>query len=98
MTNNFVNRHPSAMGIGLHAMIDFNIRDLEMTLKSHPRSKVTLTKSAIRNIFCYQHLWPTGNGLAAQGDFHFCYLEMTPQRSSKVKVIADSESLLSSFY
>ena len=31
----------------------------------------TLTKSAIRNIFCYRHLWPTGNGLAATGNFHF---------------------------
>ena len=43
------------------------------------------------NIFCYWHLWPTGNGLAALGDFHVRDLEMTPQRSSKVKVIADSD-------
>ena len=43
---------------------------------------------------------PTGNGLAAgrRGDFHFRDLEMTPQRSSKVKVIVDSESLLPSSY
>ena len=46
----------------------------------------------MENIFCYRHLWPTGNGLAALGDFHFRDLEMTLQRSSKVKVIADSES------
>ncbi len=35
-----------------------------------------------------------GKGLAALSDFHFRDLEMTPQRSSKVKVFADSESLL----
>ncbi len=39
-----------------------------------------------------------GNGLAAPGDFHFRDLEITPQRSSTVKVIADSESLLPSSY
>ena len=51
--NNFVNSHPYATGIGLHAMIDFNFRDLEMTLKRHPRSKVMthFTKSTMVNIF-----------------------------------------------
>jgi len=98
--NIFVNKHQYATGDGLPAMSDFNFRDLEMTLKSHPRSKVMthLTKSAMGNMFCSRHLWPTGNGLAAMGHFHFCDLEMTPQRSSKVKVIADSESLLPSSY
>ena len=28
------------------------------------------------NIFCYWHLLPTGNGLAAMGDFHFRDLEI----------------------
>ncbi len=36
----FVNKHPQATGDGLPAMDDFNFRDLEMTLKSHPQSKV----------------------------------------------------------
>ncbi len=40
MGNIFVNRHPKATGDGLPAMNDFNFCDLEMTLKSHPRSKV----------------------------------------------------------
>ena len=30
------------------------------------------------NIFFHWHLWPTGNGLAAMGGFHFRDLEMTP--------------------
>ena len=29
------------------------------------------------NIFCYRHLWPTGNSLATLGDFHFRDLEVT---------------------
>ena len=62
------------------------------------RSCCTLTKSAIVKMFGYRHLWPTGNGLAATGDFHFRGLEMTLKRSSNVKVIADSESLGSSSY
>ncbi len=70
-------------------MIDFNFRDLEVTLKVHSRSKVmTQSKSAMGNIFFHWHLWPTGNGLAATGDFgdfHFHDLEMTLKRSSKVK-------------
>ncbi len=100
MVNNFVNMHPYATDIGLHAMIDFNFSDLEMTLKSYPRLKSwrTVTTSTMKNICCYRHLWPTGNGLAALGDFYFRDIEMTPQRSSNVKVIADSESLLPSFY
>ncbi len=38
-TNNLVNRHPYATGIGLHAMTDFNFRDIEMTLKGQTKFK-----------------------------------------------------------
>ncbi len=44
------------------------------------RSWRNLTKSAMKNIFCYWHLWPTDNGFAAIGDFHFRDLEMTLQK------------------
>jgi len=50
------------------------------------RSWRTLTKSTIRNIFCYRHQWPTGNGLAATGDFHFRDLK-DPFVVIKVKVM-----------
>ncbi len=46
------------------------------------------------NIFVTGTYALRANGLAALGDFHLCDLEMTPQRSSNVKVIADSESLV----
>ena len=79
MVNNFVNRHPYATGIGLHAMSDFNFRDLETTLKSHPRSKVMTHFNEVGHGEHFnRHLWPTGNGLAATVDIHFRDLEMTP--------------------
>ena len=40
------------------------------------------------------HLWSTGNGLAATGDFHFRDLEVTLKCHLRSKVIADSESLV----
>jgi hypothetical protein len=42
------------------------------------------------------HPSTTGDCLPVMIDFHFRDLEMTPQRSSQVKVNADSESLVSS--
>ncbi len=60
-------------------MSDFNVRDLEMTLKSHPRSKVMTHFNEVGHGEHFnRHLWPTGNSLAAMGDFHFRDLEMTP--------------------
>ena len=46
------------------------------------------------NMFVNRHQYATGDGLPAMSDFHFRDLEMTPQRSSDVKVIVDSESAL----
>ena len=60
--------------------------------------KEHLTNLEMANIFVNRHQWPTGNGLAAMGDFHFRDLEMTTEMSSEVKVIADSESVLPSSY
>ena len=42
------------------------------------------------NIFVNRHQYVIGDGLPAMSDFHFGDLEMTPQRSAKVKGIADS--------
>ena len=50
------------------------------------------------NIFVNRHQYATGDGLPAISDFQFRDLEMTPQRSSEVKVIVDSESVLPSSY
>jgi hypothetical protein len=47
-------------------------------------------------MFVNRHPQATGIGLPAMSDFNFGDLEMTPQKSSKVKVIADSESLVQS--
>ena len=62
-------------------MSDFNFSDLEMTLKSHPRSKVMTHFNQVGHAEHFVLPAPlayTGNGLAAMGDFHFRDLEMTP--------------------
>ena len=72
-------------------MSDYNFRDLEMTLKNHPRSKVMTHFNLVGNGKHFLLLAPSmAYGLAATDDFHFCDLEMTPLGSSKVTVIADS--------
>ena len=45
----------------------------------------------MENIFVYYHPVPRSNRLDDTGHFHFCDVEMTTSRSSKVKLFTDSE-------
>ena len=60
--------------------------------------KVAFNQPGNGEHFFNRHQNATGDGLPAMSDFHFGDLEMTLQRSSEVKVIADSESVLPSSY
>ena len=75
------------------------VRD-HVTSKGHTRSrvKVHFDRPGHAEHFANRHAQATGIGLPAMDDLNFCDLEMTPQRSSEVKVIADSESVLPGSY
>ncbi len=99
--NIFVNRHHRLRASFYPLCAIFNFRDLEMTLKSHPRSKVMTHFNYVGH---EEHSFAIGTyGLQAtvwpiRAIFTFVTSKWPLKRSCKVKVIANSESLVSSSY
>ncbi len=59
------------------AILNFHIRDLQMTPKGHSISKAMMHLWATVNIFVHRHPGPRSNRLDDTGHFHFRDLEMT---------------------